>query len=155
MFFLSSVSKSSYNGNCKCNCRGTCCQAGEMGMRMQFSFPGQLRAPAAGRRGLLHDLGASIATCCPFYTKAACASQQGQALTSPPGRSKQSPGGQWSILAEQSGLEYTKCLRPEQEPWASHVCHHCWGPLPAGLASAAPEVSTSSTALTTTRYSRH
>lgn len=50
-------------------------------------------APGSWAGGLLHDLGGSVATCCPFYTKAACASQQERALTSP-GRSKQSPGGQ-------------------------------------------------------------
>lgn len=62
---------------------------------MQVNWERKVSSPswAAGRHRLLHDLGVSLATCCPFYTKVACASQQGQALTSL-GRSKKSSEGQ-------------------------------------------------------------
>lgn len=99
-------------------------------MQVNWACEGSFPSRAAGRHRLPHDLGVSLATCCPFYTKVACASQQEQALTSV-GRSKQSPGGQWSSLAEQSGWEHVKCLWVGQEPQGSHTastapaCWHC------------------------------
>lgn len=121
--FKNSVSKCLCNGNCMSNYSSSCYHAGELAMWRQFP------SWAAGRHGLLHDLGVSLATCCPF-TKVDCASQQEPALTSL-GRSKQSSEGQWSSLAEQSGLEHVKCLWVGQEPQASHsastapACWHC------------------------------
>lgn len=144
MVLWSFVSKSSCNGNRMCNYSGTCCHAGGMGTRGQFLFPGQ----RGGMDGLLHDLGAGIATCCPFYTKAACASQQEWALSSA-GRSEQRPGGQWIPLAEQSRLEYTTCLRLAGEPWASSTVSAAESPC-----LMASQVSAASTAVTMARYSR-
>lgn len=84
------------------------------------------------REGLLRDLGVSVATCCPFYTKAVCASQHEPALSSP-GRSKESAGGQRGALAAPSGLKCTKRLPPAREPWASHIVTTAKSPQPALL----------------------
>lgn len=112
----------------------------QVGWECACSFrPWATEVPGSGEAGtaLLHDLGASMATCCPFYTKAACASRPQPALISP-GSREESPGRQRSALAEKSTLESTKCSRPAREPWASRVV-----------------TSAPSTAVTTTRYPRH
>lgn len=126
--FWSSVSKFSYSGNHRFNCSSTCCQAGEIGNVNAVFLPWPPTCQAAGRYGLLGDLGASMATCCPFYTKAACASQQERALTSA-GRSKQSPGG--SEAPWQSGLVW----RTQNScDWHEQPGLHVLSPLPGAPA---------------------
>lgn len=94
-------------------------------MQVNWECEGSFPSKAAGRHRLLHDLGVSLATCCPFYTKVACVSQQEQALTSL-GRSKQSSGAQWSSLAEQSGLEHVKCLWVGLASHTASTTPACW-----------------------------
>lgn len=111
----------------------TSCVTTAVPAAMQVNWEHEVSFPswAAGRHRLLHDLGVSLATCCPFYTKVARASQQGQALTSL-GRSKKSSGGSeaaWQnslVWSTWNACEWDESPRPHRLPALL---------LPAGTAS--------------------